>query len=137
MFCTFSTWQGTAKCSLNSFYDLYPYQQLMWINLNSYQHLALSVVDLIFLPIWWVWHSILIILMCVNIFPHNHVNWNFEFPFLIFVHILSPFNYMIVFLAYIGVLKIFLILIPCDIYFKYLPLVYGLPLHFLYVIFNA
>lgn len=44
---------------------------------------------------------------------------------------------MIVFLAYIGVLKIFLILIPCDIYFKYLPLVYGLPLHFLYGIVSA
>lgn len=96
-FCTFSIWQCTAKCFLNWSYDFIPLPAINVNYLNSYQ---LSVVDLIFfLPVWSVWQNILIILMCVNIFPQDHVNWQFKFPFLVLVHILSPIYYMVGFLS--------------------------------------
>ena len=68
-----------------------------------------------------VWNSILKILMCVDIFPQDCVNWQWKFTFLVFVQILSTFYYIIAFLSYMSSI-IFLILFPgirvSDVFFQ-------------------
>lgn len=122
-FCTFSTFKRYFE---NAFIigpnDLYPYcnepKLLILINTRCYNFFASLV-----------WNSILKILMCVDIFPQDCGNWQWN---LLFWHLFKFFPYFTILLCFYHtwVFIIFLIQFPCDTCFKCLLPVCVLSLYF-------